>query len=206
MENETVTSGDPVEQNPVETTTEIEKKDTVAYSTYKKVLNEKKDRDAKYNDALERLQALEREKSEREEKTLLEQNRYKELWESERKAKEENENKYSQLTNQINNGKKLNAFDKFLGSRLKKDEYYDFVDTDKIIFNDSGEIEEDSVKLAVEHFRNNFGDDLLEVKQLGKLPNGHPSQDNLKPLSMDEQLKGAKTQREFDQILKKYNL
>lgn len=206
MNEETKT---PVEQdvtNPVDNASKNpEIKDTVAYESYQKALNEKKSVQAKFNSANAELAKLRAEQEAAQNKTLEEQNQYKELWEQEKKAKEDALNNHSELRKNLDNATKLNAFEKELGTGLKKDEYYNFVDTSKIIINESGEVELDSVKLAVDLFRESFGDDLLRNKPTAKLPNSGVSTDKMVPVGFEAELKATRTQREFNAVLKKYN-
>ena len=127
------------------------------------------------------------------------------MWEAEKNSHVETQTRYSGLREVLNRGQKLNAFDKVLGSKLKHDSFYSHVELDKIIIDESGNIEADSVKLVADEFRKLYGDDLLETKQVGKLPNGNPAQDKIEPLGFDAELKAARSQRELDLVLKKYN-
>ena len=205
MKEEDTNASGAVDQNPVETSTENQQTDDkVAYSTYKKALSEKKNVQAKLNELSEKLKAFEEEKRQAEEKSLKENEQYKTLWEQEKAKRAEVESMHNSLNENLLVNKKLNAFDKVLGTRLSNEDFYSFVDTDKIIVDDSGAIEEDSVKLAVESFRERYGDSLLERKQVGRLPSGAVSQDDLKPVGFEAEIKTAKTQREFDLIMKKY--
>ena len=202
---ETKTPVEQVDTNPVDSTTqENQTKNTVAYATHNKLLSEKKSLQTKFNDVNSELERLRQESSERENKTLQEQNQYKELWEKEKEAHDGTKKDFNGLNTNLERASKLNAFEKALGSRLSHDSFYQHVDLDKMITNEAGEIEAESVKLAVDSFREIYGDSLLEKKELGKMPNGSVSQDKMAPIGFDAEIAKAKSQREFDIICKKY--
>ena len=138
---------DKASVKPTEDISDVpEKKDTVAYETYKRALAELK----KYK---EKASTYEQEKQQLTEKQLTEQNEFKKLWEAE-KTKSSNALKALQEKEEaINNGLKYQAFSKHLGGKLASDDYAAFVPFDRIIINpETGKIDDDSAKLVASEF------------------------------------------------------
>jgi hypothetical protein len=140
-----------------------QKKDSVSYETYQRVLAEAKT-------AKEKAKLLEQEKQANHENKLKEQNEWKLLAEQKEKSylelKAELDLKNEQEAQMI----KLSAFQKHLGGKVKNKEYYRFVDVEKIAINpDTLTVDEDSVKNVVAEFVKTHPS-LVEFKA-GKMPN-----------------------------------
>ena len=93
----------------------------------------------------------------RQEQEKLEQNQeYKTLWErTSDELKREREDRLN-LEKNIVKSQKRKAFDRELGKSLSKDRYYDFVNFDDIIVEADGTVNSDSVRYAVNLFRENY--------------------------------------------------
>ena len=159
------------EDNSTDTSSITDKKnDTVAYSTYKKVLSQEKNLRVRLEESNSKLAALEEEKNKAEEAKLSEQGEYKKLLELERKKREESELKAKEYENSIMNAHKLNAFKEKLPSKIANPAYYDFVEIDKIVIDpETGLVNDSSVQEVVDSFVSNHAQ-LLESRTTG-LPN-----------------------------------
>lgn len=172
-----------------ETTSEIsdsdqKKKDSVAYETYRRTLSEAKTFKEKYRE-------LEAVLKQQEEEKLKANNEWKALAESREKTLLEAQNRLNEYEKTITDSIKLNAFNRILGGKIKSQEYYSFVDTDKIAYNpETKQVDEDSVKLVVGDFLKKHSA-LVEFKG-ARLPNEAASNTKissgkkLEELSIDE--------------------
>ena len=130
-----------------------EDKQTVAYSTYRKVLSQEKNLRARLEEANSKLAEQKAKEQAEEEKRLSEQGEYKKLLDLERKKREELEGKNAEYHRSILDAHKLNAFKEKLNGRVANPAYYDFVDLDNIVINpDTGDIDEVSVQSVVDKF------------------------------------------------------
>lgn len=150
------------ETNPI-SDADQKKKDTVAYDTYRRTLNEAKTYKEKFRE-------LELWKTQQEEEKLKANNEWKALAESKERSLSEAQQKLQEFERTITDSIKLNAFNKALGGKLKSQEYYSFVDTDKIAYNpETKQVDEDSVKSLVSEFLQKH-QALVDIKT-PKLPN-----------------------------------
>ena len=165
-----------------------QKKDFVQYETYSRVLSQHKKSQAEAENLRAKLAEYEAKEKELENKRLAEQGDYKKLLENERKARAEEEAKRKQYEKQLLDGHKLNALLEKLPGKIKRPEYYSFIDTDKIIIDPtSGHIDERSVEeVKTEFIRDHFA--LLEISNKATLPYNAPG-NNSGTLSYDEWLK-----------------
>ncbi len=97
------TSGESTEQTVVESVEQNQQKDTVAYESYKKLLGEKKRRDAQLRDAMSKLEALEQADMESKGKqTELIDSLRKQLSEQQQREKEKDQrNAWNSVKSQI---------------------------------------------------------------------------------------------------------
>ena len=152
-----------------------EKKDFVQYETYSRVLSQHKKSQAEAEAVKARLAEYEAREKEREEKRLAEEGNYKQLLENERKARAEEEAKRKDYERKLIDGHKLNAVLEKLPGKIKRPEYYSFIDTDKIIIDPStGEIDERSLEIVKSEFLQNHGS-LLERASGTGLPYNAPT-------------------------------
>lgn len=120
------------------------------------LLNEKKKEQMKNKQLMDELNSLKAMLKAQEDEKLEEKQEYKTLWENTQREKEEIENKYFGLQNNLVKEKKIKQFDKVIGAPLSKDRYYDFVDLNSIIVEADGSVNNDSVKYVVNLFRENY--------------------------------------------------
>jgi adenylate kinase family enzyme len=144
-----------------------ETKNQVAYETYSRTVDEVKALKAKLKEIEERDKLTNEEK-------LKQQNEWKALAEEkERQLAEEKKNR-TQLESSITESIKLSAFQKQLGGKLKADEYFSFVDTDKIVYHpETKKVDEESVKSVVAEFVKKHSHLVDFGKQKSKLPHDH---------------------------------
>jgi len=148
---------------------------SVPYETYRKFLSQRKNDVEKMKELTSKIESYERKLKEANSgkdvdyKQLLEtrtrelEDLGKQLQSKEAliKEKEEREIRY----------KKLSAFTDQLPAKLKKKEYYQFVDTDRMLIDpDTGDIDSKSLKVYAQQFADEFKD-LLDFKSTGNLPN-----------------------------------
>jgi len=146
--------------------------DSVAYSTYKRVLDQRKADSSKLKTVEEELNALRAEKASSEEAKLAEQGQFKELLEAEKLKSEELQRSLNDHNSRSIARNKEEALRKELGP-LKNDEYLKFADVESISMDADGNIDLESVKQSALKFRDNYPD-LLKSESSG-LPNNAPS-------------------------------
>lgn len=169
-----------------------ETSETVSYDTHKRTLAQraklKEERDA-LNAELEKFRQAERE---REEAKLKEQGEYKKLLEAKEERIRQLEGNTREYEQRFVNAHKLNAFKEALGAGLRKPEYYDFVELEKIVIDpDTGLVDHDSLAPVVDDFRTKY-DELVDRGARSKeLPNQAPPTevDMKEELSLKDQLK-----------------
>lgn len=157
--------------------------DMVSYDSYKKVLGQYKNSKQKIENLESQLQELSEFKdkfSEIEEAKLKEEGNWTKLLEQrEEKIKSLNEQmqslneENSKYKKNLDDMIKLNAFTNAIDGKLKKQEYYNFIDTDRIVINpETGTIDEDSLSKYANEFTNSFKE-LISFNN-SKLPNDAP--------------------------------
>lgn len=157
---------------------ENQSKDKVAYETYRRSVSSEKS-------LREELRILKEEKEKTSNDKLKEQNEWKTYAEQQEKKAIEESTRREQLESTILESVKLNAFQRHLGGKIKDDAYYQFVDTDKIVYNpETKRVDEESVKSVVSEFVKRHSS-LIEFKS-GKMPNEAPKQDFLGPKKVSE--------------------
>lgn len=127
--------------------------DTVAHSTFEKLLKQHKKTQEINKELAEKLNLYEQKESEAEKKRLEEKGEYKKLLElrekeldAERKSKEEHEKRLLKMH-------KLSLFDEKLPGKITKSVYYDHVDVDSILIDpNTGLVDESSVNEVVNKF------------------------------------------------------
>lgn len=163
---------------------EVSENSSVSADSYKKLLDQRKKDQARARQAEQELTELKAKAEADEAARLVEQNRYKELYEAEKKKREDTESRISQMTqSQITSAKRA-ELDRQLGG-VKKAEYLSFADLNAIQMNEDGTVEAESVKAVANKFRETHPD-LLPTKTGATLPNGAPADHKpklTKPLS-----------------------
>jgi hypothetical protein len=161
------------------------KQDKVDYESYKRLLDQKKQRDRE-------LLELRRQQEEIDKKKKLENEQYKQLYEETSEKHKELEKKFGELHKSRIDDFKEAAFLSMLPGDLLKSEYMAHADINEIIFDeDNGSINQDSVKSVVDKFVKNHGH-LVKQRNKPELPNDAPG-------NTDGQKSGKLT---YDQWLK----
>lgn len=181
-------------------------KDVVSHESHKKLLAQRKADQEKLKAMQARLQELEskeaeiaKKEAELEEQKLKDEGNWKALLEAReaRAAKLEEQVKTLAEVNKsyedkFTNAVKLNAFKDAIGGTLKKNEYYGFVDTNKIALDpETGVVDEKSLKQYANDFVSQFKE-LIAFKNPVRLPSeaGDHSEGGL---SYEEWVKLAQT-------------
>ncbi len=131
--------------------------DTVAYSTFEKVLGQHKKTQQANKELTEKLRAYELKEQEAEKKRLEEKGEYKKLLElREKELQKEREEKEQYQKNMIESHK-LQLFKdtlkKELNAEISDSRYYDYVDTKNILVDpDTSDFDKNSVKEVVYKF------------------------------------------------------
>lgn len=182
MSEDQLSSGQP--QEPVAQEPQEEK--DVPYSTYKKAVSEKRNRDAELKQVREELARYQQEKKALEDQALKEKDDYKKLFEArELELKAEREKK-SELESYINSTKKLNSFMKYLGAPIKE-QYLGLVDLDRIALDESGRPDELTTKQLVDDFKKTYPE--LFLSSAGRIPNDSANGSHKAGLSYEQWLK-----------------
>jgi hypothetical protein len=135
-----------------------ESKDVVKYNTYKHALADAKNHKARADELQAKLADFERKEQELVENRLKEQGEYKKLLEIERKKRKEEEDKRTHYEKSLLDAHKLSAVREKIPGKLKRNEYYSFIDTDKIILDhETGEIDQNSLEAVVNSFVQDHG-------------------------------------------------
>ncbi len=177
MEGNELPSGDEASnedeiKSPAETPPSPEDKggqDKVAYESYRKLLSEKKR-------IQKELEKVHKESEKRHKEELESQQKYKELWESQKSEAEELKQKLSTHESRWENALKLNAFNEALGDTRKIDsKYAGFVDTSKILIDpDTGKIDPLSAQKEVERVSKEYPE-IVKSTVTSHLPNQQPA-------------------------------
>lgn len=145
----------------IEETQETQIEQKVAYETYKKVLDEKKS-------FQKRLDEFERKAKEQMEAELKAKEQYRELYETKQKELEEIADRLKVKELETQNYQKMGAFLKNVQGEVPQ-QYWGLIDLDKIIMDDSGKVDEGSVKKAVKDFERNYPEVIKRAKT--QMPN-----------------------------------
>jgi hypothetical protein len=130
-----------------------DKTDVVEYATHRKLLGEKKILQEKYSTNLARLAELEESEKAREESSLRDQNKYKELLEQKEKELEESKNRLSLVEKDRSDSYKLSSFLTNMGGSKIDSQYFSLIPLDDICIDETGEVDQQSVIEAVNKFK-----------------------------------------------------
>jgi len=145
-------------------------KDTVAYETYKKVVAEKKRRDAELAAKDEELKKLKAAEKERIEAELKAKEDYKKLLEIREKEIQERDQKLKEIETTIQESTKFEALMSALPGQVPK-KFWSMIDTSQIVIDPStGSPDPSSVKKAAEAFQANFPELIVQPGK-ARLPN-----------------------------------
>jgi hypothetical protein len=173
METENVDSVNN-QKRPSGTEDAGEKKDFVQYETYSRVLSQHKKTKSENEQLAAELEAYRRKERELEEKRLSEQGEYKKLLELERKKRMEEEGKRQQYERDLLDAHKLNAVRERLPGKIKRPEYYSFIDVSKVVIDpETGIVDDRSVVEVVDGFVKEHGF-LIERQGTRDLPYNAP--------------------------------
>jgi len=152
---------DPVGQVDQEPVAQSASEDKVAYATFKKVLDEKKQMQSQFAEMKAQFDRLQADREAAEQQKLIEQNNFKALYEAEAsKAKKAMEMLEGHKRDLAEKEKKKAVLSK-LG--LKRDEFAKFVDLDAIQGTD-GQVDPTSLEAYVQDFRSKFPELVVESK------------------------------------------
>ena len=186
-----------------QTGSEGQRDDVVSYSTHKKLLDQRKTDLQKLREYETRLNEIENERKKQEEDRLSQQGEYKKLLTLREQELAETKSKLDTTNKNIADTWKLQAIYEKLPGKIKNKEYLSFVNLEKIAFNpENGEIDPQSVDVVVNEFLEKHPS-LIEINKNAKLPGTAPGTTVYK--TYEEEIKTARSQREFDLIRKKYN-
>ena len=129
------------------------KEEFVKYSTYQKILNEKRNLASKHADTVAQLAKFESERKEREESEMREQNRYQELLEAREKELADTRGQLDSTRKDIEYAQKMHAFNESLGHSKLDPAYYSLVPIDEIKFTDEGHIDQESLNAVATNFK-----------------------------------------------------
>ena len=180
-----------------------QEKGSVKYDTYSRVLDLAKKRERELKEAQERLQKFEQVEADERERKLKDKGKFETLIE-EYKGKVGNlEQEKEQYRKQIEYREKVAAFQDRLPRPLKKNQFLAFADLGSMVVDETGNVDPVSADSVVNKFIEEYGEDLLS-QSLAKIPPGNAPKET-QPTGYMEELRRARSQREFDEIRKKYN-
>lgn len=158
-----IPGGKPEDQLEVQPQTTPQAKDTVAYATYQKVLDEAKAAKAK-------VAQFEKSQKEFEEAKLKEAGDWKKIAEQKEQDLKIAQEKIAETDRRLLEGRKLNALLGALTGEVPK-QYWSLMDLDDVAVNpDTGLPDEASVKVAAEKFEKQFPD-VVKRPSKARLPN-----------------------------------
>lgn len=141
-----------------------DKKDTVAYETHKKLLDEKKAIQA-------RLVEFESKAKAEKDAELVKNQKFEELLKEREKELAEKDAKLQAVERENTDARKLNAFMKNVPGEVPQ-QYWGLIDLDMVSVDDTGKVDDASVKRAVASFQKNYPE--IVKKPNGKMPNEAP--------------------------------
>lgn len=191
---EATVQGDSVTPNLSDSVDEGNQKkihETVTYETHKRVLRERKADLEKRRELEAQLEAFKDEAKQREQATLEEQGKHKELADHYKTELSKTQAALTERDEMINDGIKLQAFKSKIGGEFKNPKYMSFVELNKIDIREDGSVDEGTLEMAVNSFLKEHGSDLLNRSTGRKLPSdaprmGVPSAKKIEEMSTDE--------------------
>jgi hypothetical protein len=147
---------------------DVRSEETVAYETYKKVLDQRKADQAKARELTAEVERLRSERESEQEAKLAEQKRFEELYAAEKKKAEELSARIKDAETKSIAQRKRDALKQALGG-VKRDEYLSFADLNSVLVQEDGTVDADSVKAAAAKFREAHPE-LITSRQATPLP------------------------------------
>lgn len=157
MSESQVASGSNSEGSAEGMEQEVPSKDSVAYDTYRKVLAEKKKRDAEVKDLSDRLSQYEMTFKQREEEELRRKGELEKILTMRDQELNQTKSKLQEVLEAQTNAVKLTTFLDALGARVPK-KYWNMIPLDQMHEDESGELDRGSVQKAVEFFRREYSE------------------------------------------------
>lgn len=184
-----------------------DRKDVVSYETHKRLLDQLKKSTSKLSELESQVNSFIAEKQRQEEAKMQESGQFKQLIEARdariKQLQDELEAKATrakELEDRFVNAKKISSFKSKLPGQLVKDDLLFHANLDDIVVSENGEVDEVSLSNAVKQFVDGWG--TIAFKPNAKMPNeaqraGHP-------LTYEQEIRTAKSQKEFDAIRAKH--
>ena len=203
---ETTNQNNPVDSsenqnsdNPVDETSTNESEssdDLVKYSTYKKVLNEKKTLQSKHAEAIAKLAEHEAREKQKEEQQLIADKEFDKVLGERDKQIDELTGRLNQSTKALDDTIKLQHFISALGSSKIDPKYFGFIPLDDIQIEEDGNVNKENLMKVVNEFKAEHPRLLVNPK--GNLPNHHVNQEKAGTISYKawRELKSSKEQSE----------
>jgi len=168
----------------------------VSYSSFQKVLGEKKRLSDKHSDALAELAVYKSKDQEQAEKALIEEKKFDEVLSEKQREIDETRGLLDQSTKRLVDTHKLTSFLQGLGSSKLESKYYGLVDLEKINLDNEGQIDHDSLNNCVNEFKTEHTRLLINPRT--DLPQNHTGGKGKKGLTVSEwkSLKSSKEMRE----------
>lgn len=177
-------------------------KDLVAHETYMKVLDEKKATSQKLKEAQDLISKFEAERRLKEEEVLTKNEEWKKLADARQKELDSIRGEMTEYKRDLIDSAKIQAVVDKLPGKLKKPQYYNFIDIDKIAIDpETKDIDAASVMEVANQFLSSYGE-LIDIKESKKLPN-----DDSRPgakVDYATAIKACKTQAELDAVRRKF--
>ena len=181
---------------------ESKEQDLVPYKTFAKAVSQRKADQSRLRDVETELHEYKRKDAERQEVSLKQQQKYKELSELKQQKIDELEASNQQRERALIDSHKLNAFKESLPGTINNKSYYAFVNLDAIeLDTDSGIVDQDTVEKQVNEFVTKHNG-LFKRSEGKRLPNEAPEASE--PSSYMAELRKCKTQRELDTCRRKW--
>ncbi len=146
------------------------KGDTVTREAYDRAIAQRKADQKRAKDLEDERNKLLQEKEEREATALADQKKYQELYEKEKKKREESDSRLSDMTKAQVTKEKQQALSTALGG-LKKNEFLKFANLDGIAMNEDGTVDAASVTEVANKFRADYPELVPSKPANGHLPN-----------------------------------
>lgn len=174
----------------------------VPRKAYEEVTSDMHKYKSQLKDMKAELEQIRAERKAQEEATLIENQKFQELYE---RAKQENQKLLQDLSEKEEHSKlsaKLSRLKAELGGTIR-DEYLQFADLSGIVITEDGSISPDSVREVANKFRQDHPSLLPSAENLN-INEKAPSIGGVQEISYEEALKKVTNQKEFDQLRIKY--
>ena len=185
------------------TTQKEENRDSVSYETHKRLLKQRKEDQDRLRTVEEELSKFKTEAEKKQQSELEQQGEWKKLIDVQKQKIQQLEESIGSDRKTLHDTWKLQAFYDKLPGKIKRKEYLSFVDLEKVALNpETQEIDETSLEVLVNDFVSNHKD-LIITEQSPKIPGTAPK--TTIPTTYKEEISRCTTQKEFDEVRKKYN-